>query len=85
MTSSIEEAGLISDEDKKLLLDNVAEDAPAVQEANLFGGYRALTLTAYVPAAMTVGFLILLLYYKASGGYKVLQVNEDGTLSEASH
>ncbi len=84
-TSSIENAALLSDEDKKLLLDNVATDAKAVQEANLHGGYRALTLTAYVPAAMAVGFLILLLYYKAIGGYKVLQVNDDGSLTEAAH
>lgn len=84
-TSSIENAGLLSAEDKEALLANAATDAPAVQQANLHGGYRALTLTAYVPAAMAVGFLILLLYYKAIGGYKVLHVNEDGTLTEAAH
>ena len=43
----------------------------------MHGGLRALTLTAYVPAAMSVGFLILLIYYKSQGGYKVLNV--DGT------
>lgn len=82
-TSSIENAALLSAEDKAMLMENVAVDAPAVQAANLYGGYRALTITAYVPAAMAVGFLILLLYYKATGGYKVLHVNEDGTLTAA--
>ena len=82
-TDSISEAELLSDADKQTMLANAAADSQAVQEANLHGGYRALTLTAYVPAAMAVGFLILLIYYKAIGGYKVLHVNEDGTLSEA--
>jgi len=82
-TTSIENAELLSEEDKKIMLANAATDSKAVQEANLHGGYRALTLTALVPAAMAIGFLILLIYYKVIGGYKVLYVNEDGTLSES--
>lgn len=82
-SKSISEAELLSEEDKSTLLANAAADAPAVKEANLYGGYRALTITAYVPAAMAAGFLILLIYYKAIGGYKVLHVNDDGTVSEA--
>jgi hypothetical protein len=31
--------------------------------------------TSQIPAGMTLGFLILLVYYKAIGGYKVLDVN----------
>ena len=82
-TDSISNAELLSAEDKKVMLANAGADSKAVQEANLHGGYRALTLTAYIPAAMAAGFLILLIYYKMIGGYKVLQVNEDGTLSDA--
>ena len=83
-TDSISNAELLSPEDKKTMLANAAADSQAVQEANLHGGYRALTLTAYIPGAMAIGFLILLIYYKMIGGYKVLHVNKDGTLSEAS-
>lgn len=83
--AAINEAALLKPEEKAAMLENIEEDAKLVQEANLEGGYKALTLTAYIPAAMAVGFLILLLYYKAIGGYKVLRVNDDGTLSEAAH
>jgi len=75
-TSSIEDSKMIQDVDKKILLANAAEDVPAVKSAALSGGRRALKLTAYIPAAMAVGFLILLLYYKAIGGYRVITLEE---------
>ncbi|MEC9093447.1 MAG: hypothetical protein VX438_12115, partial [Planctomycetota bacterium] len=59
------------------------EDVPKVKQANNYGGRRALTLTAFVPAIMAVGFLILMIYFKSSGGYKVLEIAEDGSLKEA--
>jgi hypothetical protein len=30
----------------------------------------AMTLTALVPATMAIGYLILILYFKAKGGYQ---------------
>jgi len=45
-------------------------DAKPVKEAGLFGGRMALTYTAVVPAMMAFGYLILILYYRARGGYK---------------
>jgi hypothetical protein len=45
-------------------------DKPKVDEATLYGGKTALTWTAAVPAAMAVGYLLLLLYFMARGGYK---------------
>jgi MFS family permease len=45
-------------------------DAPIVQNSRLEGGKQALIWTAYVPAAMAVGYLLLLLYFRAIGGYK---------------
>lgn len=42
-----------------------------VVDANLEGGRMALKATAYVPAAMAVGYLLLVLYFRAKGGYKV--------------
>ena len=84
-SSSIENAKLIKDADKKLLLEHVDVDAPAVQSSYLTGGRKALTWTAYVPAAMAIGFLLLLIYYKAIGGYKALEVDEKGNIVEADH
>lgn len=41
-----------------------------VLAASDYGGRMALRWTAIVPAMMAVGYLILLLYFAASGGYK---------------
>jgi MFS family permease len=47
-----------------------AHDQKPVEAAGLFGGRMALQLTAAVPATMAVLYLLLLLYFKATGGYK---------------
>jgi hypothetical protein len=41
-----------------------------VLAANLYGGKKALQWTAIVPATMAVGYLLLVIYFKVSGGYK---------------
>ena len=64
------------------LLETIEEDYPEIQSADLKGGRRALTMTAAVPAAMAVGFLLLLGYFAATGGYKKLVVNDDGEVVE---
>jgi hypothetical protein len=46
------------------------QDYPIIEETRLFGGKQALTWTAYVPAAMAVGYLLLVLYFLIRGGYK---------------
>jgi MFS family permease len=46
-------------------------DRPFVEEASLFGGKMALKWTAAVPAMMAVGYLILIMYFQAKGGYQV--------------
>lgn len=71
-TDMISDAALIADEDKAALIENAGTDFKAVQDSYLFGGRRALTLTSYIPGAMTVGFLLLFIYYAAIGGYKVI-------------
>jgi MFS family permease len=45
-------------------------DGPLVKNATLDGSRMALQLTAAVPATMAVIYLLLILYYKARGGYK---------------
>jgi MFS family permease len=49
---------------------NSARDAPVIESARLHGGKQALTWTAYIPATMAVGYLLLLLYFVFRGGYK---------------
>jgi hypothetical protein len=58
--------------------DNAAADKPPVEEADLYGGRQALKYTAYVPLAMAVGYLLLLLYFKSIGGYKAIHLTESG-------
>ncbi|MCA9057985.1 MAG: MFS transporter [Planctomycetaceae bacterium] len=50
-------------------------DGPLVKQAGLFGGKQALKLTAYVPATMAVCYLLLILFFRARGGYKVVDVS----------
>ncbi len=47
-----------------------AQDRAPVKEAGLYGGRMALTYTAAVPAIMALGYLFLIFYFRAKGGYK---------------
>jgi hypothetical protein len=70
----IEEAKLIEPDVKKVLLASAAVDVPKVQEANIYGGRKALWWTAVIPGAMSVGFLGLFIYYALIGGYKPVDI-----------
>jgi fucose permease len=48
----------------------VKTDKKFVEESRLYGSRMALIWTAAVPAAMAVGYLLLILYFRATGGYK---------------
>ncbi len=47
------------------------EDKKPVDEAGIYGGRMALKCTALVPLVMAIGYLILVLYFRSKGGYKV--------------
>jgi len=64
----------IAKEEKKEL---PPKDGELVREAGIFGGKQALTWTAYVPMTMAVLYLLLIIYFKATGGYKALHVGEE--------
>lgn len=53
-----------------------AEDKKPVGDATLHGGKQALTWTAAVPAAMAVGFLLLILYFRTIGGYRQVHIED---------
>ena len=57
--------------------DSAEADKKPVQKAGVFGGQTALKLTAYVPMIMAALYLLLILYFKATGGYKALHVGEE--------
>jgi MFS family permease len=49
---------------------SAADDKKLVTDAGLFGGRMALRLTAFVPAAMALIYLGMILYFKTKGGYR---------------
>jgi MFS family permease len=50
-------------------------DMEPVKEARLHGGKMALTYTAIVPGLMAIGYLLLILYFRAIGGYKAEHID----------
>jgi len=56
-------------------------DKGPVTDATLYGGKTALKWTALVPVGMAIGYLLLILYFRALGGYK--QVHIEGAGKEA--
>jgi len=58
---------------------------PDVRAAETYGKARALQITAAIPAAMAVGYLLLLIYFRAIGGYKLVEIGPGGVERETSH
>jgi MFS family permease len=63
---------LIDKVDADKPLDSVEQmDAGPVEDARLYGGRMALRWTSIIPVIMACGYLLLILYFRAKGGYKV--------------
>jgi MFS family permease len=58
--------------------ENRTPEQKAVVEADQKGDRATLKADAYIPATMAVIFLLLLLYFKGIGGYKVVRIEEVG-------
>lgn len=52
----------------------------SVRSAVIYGGRMSLKWTALIPLIMAIGYLLLILYFKARGGYK--QVHIEGTSAQ---
>ena len=63
---------------------NAAEDEQPVQEATIFGSRMALKWTAAVPATMFVGYLLLVIYFAARGGYTAVEIDAKGEAHETT-
>ena len=55
---------------KERLTPQEESDKEPVLGAEIYGGRMALKLTAIVPAMMAFGYLVLVLYFRAKGGYQ---------------
>jgi hypothetical protein len=51
-------------------------DQEKVVQADQQGDRTTLQVDAIIPAAMAVIYLVLLLYFKSIGGYKVMSIKE---------
>lgn len=58
---------------------NSSADKDRVAEARIFGGQMTLKLTAAVPALMFVGYLLLVLHFRAQGGYRTVELAGEST------
>jgi hypothetical protein len=63
-------------------LPNFEEDKKPLGEARLFGAKTALLYTAFVPAGLAIGFMILIVYFMLSGGYKQVHLAEEQPMGE---
>jgi MFS family permease len=61
---------------------NFEADKGPLKDSRLYGAKTALLYTAIVPAALAVGFLILLAYFAATGGYKQVHLEEEPPMGE---
>jgi MFS family permease len=68
----------ITDSDR--LTPTEEKDKGPVLAAGIYGGRMALRWTAAVPGIMAVGYLLLILYFRATGGYKTVHIT-----AESSH
>lgn len=59
-----------------------AEDKPKVQRATIHGGQTALQLTAYVPATMAVLYLLMIIGFRLTGGYKPVELHDQPDLPD---
>ncbi|MCZ6794307.1 MAG: MFS transporter, partial [Planctomycetota bacterium] len=55
--------------------EHAETDKAPVSDARIHGGHMALLWTAVVPAFMALGYLLLLLYFRATGGYKQVELS----------
>jgi MFS family permease len=63
----------------------VTGDRVPVANAVIYGGQRALQITAGVPATMAVCYLLIVFYFMARGGYKAVHLDSSGREIEVKH
>jgi hypothetical protein len=58
-------------------------DLEPIDEAGIYGGRMALLWTALVPATMAVLYLLLIVYFKLSGGYQKVDLTREVSQADA--
>lgn len=63
--------------DPKAALDKLSAEERAVIEASIAGDRKMFVADAFIPAMMAVIYLILMIYFKAIGGYRPVHLEEE--------
>ena len=66
---------------KKLAADERSEVEQTVVDADIRGNRSTLKTDSLIPAAMAVIYLFLIFYFRGSGGYKAVRIDENETLT----
>ncbi len=69
-----EELAKAGNKDPKAALAKLTPEQLKVQEASIAGDRKTLKADSFIPATMAVIYLLLLLYFKVIGGYKVVHI-----------
>ena len=70
------------EEAKKLKPDERSEAEQVVIDADIRGNRSTLKTDSLIPAAMAVIYLLLIFYFRASGGYKAVRIDENESLTK---
>ncbi len=71
-----EESAKAGEQDPKAALGKLDPAQRMVVESSITGDRRTLKADSFIPATMAVIYLLLLLYFKAIGGYKAVHIVE---------
>ena len=63
-------------------LPNYEKDWKPLETAREYGAKHALLYTAGIPAALAIGFLLLIIYFALAGGYKQVHLEEEPPMGE---
>jgi hypothetical protein len=69
--------GALLDRNPAELSATETEERAILVEASIRGGQSAFRWTALVPLIMALGFLLLIFYFRAQGGYKAIQLGKE--------
>lgn len=67
---------------KKLGAEERSEAEQVVIDADIRGNRSTLKTDSLIPAAMAVIYLLLIFYFRASGGYKAVRIDENESLTK---
>jgi len=67
---------------KKVKVEDRSESEQIVVDADIRGNRSTLKTDSLIPAAMAVIYLLLIFYFRATGGYKAVRIDENDTLTK---